>query len=412
MRFARPSIGLLRLAAVAGAVLSLCGCLGPKAIQCTRSRYNEVIQTTNNEELLLNLVRLRYLENPGFLPVTALTTQFELDAGANYRNGYDRGPRYSNYADGTLSFADRPTISFAPQRSPELTKGLLNRIPLEIFYLFAANGESLERELRLFVRNMNGIENAASSGGPTPCTPPEFAEYRHLAELLNHLQRQRAIVLAHEEREVEVPGTVPLDAVAAPDLVKIKAAGYGVRSLGDKKGYVLTQTKSVRVLRVQPEAVGSPEMLEVARILRLRPLQSSYEVEEVIQGQFRPTEADGQLTKLTITMRSLLEVMYALAQNVDVPPEHVCAGLAPVTLNPDGTVFDWREVFGDLFHVCVSKHKPKCAFVCVKYRGYWFYVDDSDASSKITLALFNDLFRLQRIGAAEGQPLLTLPVGR
>src|SRR5262245_27974183 len=42
------------------AVLACCGCLGPRAVQCTRARYNEVIQNTNNEELLLNLVRLRY----------------------------------------------------------------------------------------------------------------------------------------------------------------------------------------------------------------------------------------------------------------------------------------------------------------------------------------------------------------
>jgi hypothetical protein len=49
--------------------------------------------------------------------------------------------------------------------------------------------------------------------------------------------------------------------------------------------------------------------------------------------------------------------------------------------------------------------------VVVKYRGWWFYIDD-DAASKVTLNVFNDLFRLQRLGVAEGQPLLTLPVGR
>jgi hypothetical protein len=157
-----------------------------RSISVTCSRYNEFIQASNNEELLLNLVRLRYLENPGFVPVSALTAQFEVDAGAFGRGGIDRGGA-SNYGQGTLSFADRPTITFAPQRSPELTKRLLTQIPLETLYLFSANGSDHARLLRLFVRNLNGIENAGSGGGPSPSSAPEFVEFRHVAEMLSHL---------------------------------------------------------------------------------------------------------------------------------------------------------------------------------------------------------------------------------
>ena len=59
------------------------GCFGPTAIRQTRDRYNEAIRQTNDEELLLNLVRLRYNEHPSFLPVTGLNSQFELSAGAD-----------------------------------------------------------------------------------------------------------------------------------------------------------------------------------------------------------------------------------------------------------------------------------------------------------------------------------------
>ena len=129
---------LTRIALVAVVAPLTCGCLGPQAIHYSRSRYNEVIQTGNKEEFLLNVVRLHYMEDPGFLPVTSLTTQFEVDAGAVGRGGVDRGGA-SNYGQGTLNFADRPTITFAPRRSPELTKGLLTQIPLETLYLFAGN---------------------------------------------------------------------------------------------------------------------------------------------------------------------------------------------------------------------------------------------------------------------------------
>ena len=66
---------------------------------------------------------------------------------------------------------------------------------------------------------------------------------------------------------------------------------------------------------------------------------------------------------------------------------------------------------GDLFHVCVAKHRPDSAFVAVKYRDYCYYIPDNDLSSKVTINLFNELLRLQKIGGVEGSPLLSLPLG-
>jgi hypothetical protein len=402
---------VLRAALLGCAAIGVCGCLGPQAVHYTRSRYNEVIQTSNQEELLLNLVRLRYLEDPGFLPVTGLTAQFEANAGALGRGGTDRGGA-SHYGEANMNFSDRPTITFAPQRSPELTKGLLTRIPLETLFLFVANGADEGRLLRLFVRNMNGIDNAGEGGGPNPASPPEFAEFRFAAELSGRLNRERRAVLGIESRQVDVPGAVPLNAVTSEDIIKIAAGGQGIRPLGENKGYILTQSKPVRVLHVQREAIGSPEMNELARVLRLNPFQETYDVEEVVEGQLRPGQDDPPRTKITVTTRSVFEVMYLLSQTINVPSEHVCAAVVTETHNPDGSLFDWGQVLGDLFRVEVAKHKPKTAYLAVPYRGYWFYIDDADSSSKITLNLFTELFRLQRISAAEGGPLLTLPVGR
>jgi hypothetical protein len=48
----------------------------------------------------------------------------------------------------------------------------------------------------------------------------------------------------------------------------------------------------------------------------------------------------------------------------------------------------------------------------VKYRGYWFYIDDRDMASKATLALMMQLARLDFSRQQPGGPVLTLPVGR
>lgn len=103
--------------------------------------------------------------------------------------------------------------------------------------------------------------------------------------------------------------------------------------------------------------------------------------------------------------------MYLLSKTVDVPEEHCRKGVARSTKNPDGSPFDWGLVTGDLFHVCVTRHRPDTSFVAVKYRDYWYSIQDTDQSSKTTLNLFNELLRLQKIGAVEGQPLLSLPLG-
>jgi hypothetical protein len=137
-----------------------------------------------------------------------------------------------------------------------------------------------------------------------------------------------------------------------------------------------------------------------------------YEVEVAPGGQLRAAHRPEQQSRMTLTTRSLLEVMYYLSHAVSVPDEHLKKGLVAVTHNADGSAFDWGQVTGDLFRVQVCKHKPKRAAVAIHYRGYWFWIDDADVASKTTLALFRELTRLRKVGAAEGQPLLTLPVGR
>jgi hypothetical protein len=391
-------------------LLGLCGCLGPKAIVETRTRYNEVVHASGDEELLLNFVRLRYGEGVSFLPITAVNAQFEFGAGALGRGGVDRGGA-SNYGQGQLGFADRPTLSYDPRRSQELTKALLSRCDFETIDLLDAAGWDLGRLLRLVIESINGLGNAIEAGGPTPAEAPEFAEYRHLASLLQRLSDQRLAVLGSEYTVSDVPSSVPFASIDGQTLLNIKKAGYGVRSLG-AKGYVLTERKERKGVRLHPDAAATPELAEVTRMLHLVPGASFYEIEFAPSGQVRPGDRPELRDKWTVSTRSVLEVMYFLSHAICVPEEHVAEGLVTVTHAADGSVFDWGQVTGDLFRVLVSRHRPKHAAVAVCYRGYWFYLDDADVSSKTTLALFRELTRLRKVGAAEGQPLLTLPVGR
>ncbi len=73
---------------VFAACAGMSGCLGPKAVRYTRLRYNEVVRDTNDEQLLINIVRLRYADSPVFIDLPNITSQFEVAGGGNYLGGY------------------------------------------------------------------------------------------------------------------------------------------------------------------------------------------------------------------------------------------------------------------------------------------------------------------------------------
>lgn len=63
-----------------------CTSLGAKMLRSERIQLNTAFQQTNDEQLLLNLVRLKYRDNPAFLEVSGISSQpsFEstFEAGA------------------------------------------------------------------------------------------------------------------------------------------------------------------------------------------------------------------------------------------------------------------------------------------------------------------------------------------
>jgi hypothetical protein len=117
---------------------------------------------------------------------------------------------------------------------------------------------------------------------------------------------------------------------------------------------------------------------------------------------------------LELSTRSTAQVWYYLANGVEVPPEHLAAGVAIAPAGPDGVLFDNRAVTDGLFtvHACAGHTPPKTAYVAVKHRGYWYYIDDRDQASKATLGLVLGVSRLDFARQQPAAPFLTLPIGR
>lgn len=360
--------GRLAVQAYSAVVLLLSGCsgLGPVAIQAGRNHYNVAIERTNAEQLLLNLVRLRYLDTPLFLQLTSVSTQFNLNATA--RADFSLKSRSSDADElgvgAGIGYAETPTVTYTPLQGEEFVQRILQPVRLETILLLYRSGWGIDRILRLCVQQMNGIPNAPSAAEPIPIEVPTYVDFIQAAKLLRALQ---------------------------------------VRDVLDM-GYEIHDGRSVPVLRITSRALDWPEVRQIQELLGLAPGRERYDITTDI-GARDPRQ-------LAIATRSVLGIGSYLSQSVEVPRHDQVLGKVAITRDETGEPFDWNELLGDLFQVSSQPERPSEAAVAVYYRGSWFYIEDVDLDAKATFLLLSQLFALQAGPIQGAAPILTLPVGR
>jgi hypothetical protein len=403
-----------QFAVILAACAGLSGCLGPKAVRYTRLRYNEVVRDTNDEQLLINIVRLRYADSPVFIDLPNITSQFEAAARGNYLGGYGNQTNApASLGFGDLSLRDTPTLSYHPREGREIAKALLTPLSSDLFIVVNA-GANLEQLLLFSTNDINDVSNAARATTITPRVADDNAVFLRGIRLLASLREREAteLVFGTDEQSDDSSDPMPKSAVEGRDLLNAARDGYVYRTQQDGQVTVRKREKSL-YLRIRPEYVHSPEMQEVERIFRVTPGLSKYRIkselsDEANQEGPRPLGSD----TFYMNLRSVLQVMTFLSKGVCIPDEHVISGVAPVTPGPDGQPFDWKQVTAGQFIVHVQKHRPRAAEVAVPYRGYWFYIAPDDVSSRAALAILEIVFALQESGERTAGPLLTLPIGR
>jgi hypothetical protein len=406
-------------AAMTGCLLAalLGGCVaGPSALKVSRVRYNQAIQTTRTEQLLLNLVRLQYRERPLFLDVGTVTTQFSFrgsgNVGATLNEGPSPNPHQFNLGVG-MAVEERPTITLTPLKGKDFANRLLTPLGLDVIVLLTRSGWSINRVLRLTVQNMNGLDNASSASGPTPIHPPQYEAFARVCKLWRELQKQGRLQLGHDTRSFDLSVPLPLERISLTDVIAAASQGYGLRTTEDGDGVVLTGSSQVLVWRIPPAAAASAQVQEITELLRLTPGLSRYEIRLGHTGQADPSTAPGTRTEIVIATRSLMGAMFYLSQAIEVPQPHRDKGLVTTTVDSTGMPFDWTQVTGDLLRIHSSKSRlaPDNAAVAVQHWGYWYYVDNANLGSKATITLLGQLFALQAGSVAGRPPVLTLPVG-
>jgi hypothetical protein len=404
------------------------GCaFGPHVLEATHGRYNESVRSVYEEQLLRNIVHVRYNEVPAALNVSGIAAQYELSTQAEARPFFIApNPSNSNVIfktftsilpDAVVSGSNRPTISLDPADDSAAIRQFLTPIPAETLVLLSRTNWRVETMLRVWVERLNGVPNGSTVSGPSCPVVSDFVRFKRIADLLQATQDRELARLRAEERFVQVGGPLPAAAITAAALVDAAKEGLEYRPQGDGKLWALVRPERRLVLEAAPGANQAPELLELEELLNLVPGQPQYEL--LVRSSPDPDPMFYRMPPsgtINVVLRSSAQVYHYLANGVELPAEHLKCGLAPEPMDAEGRLFDSREITRGLFevHVATGHKPPRCAYVAVKYRGYWYYIDDQDQESKATFALMLQLTRLDfgRPLTARTGPVLTLPAGR
>jgi hypothetical protein len=414
----------LTLALVCGLTLPLAGggcAFGPRALERTHGRYNEAVRLVDEEQLLRNLVRIRYHDTTLNLNVTSITTQYELSGQAEARpfflapNPASTPPFFRTFLailpDVLVSGANRPTVALTPADDSGTIRQFLTPITLDTLIFLAQSSWPASTVARLWVERINGVPNAVTASGPSRDVPADFARFLRITELLQECQDRELASVRREEKSTPMGGPLPPEAVTAAALVEAAKSSLEYQRDAEGKAWVLVRREQRLVLELNPGVENSPEVTELLALLNLVPGPRRYDITVAARGYPDPARFPvPPLTEVRIVPRSNAQVFFYLANGVEVPDKHLCAGIVGPAAGGAGP-----ELTRGLFEVHVSGgHKPPpTAYVAIKYRGYWFYIDDRDQATKDTFGLVLHVSRLdfarQHIGTA---PVLTLPVGR
>jgi hypothetical protein len=342
-------------------VLLLTGCasIGPPTVVRDRFDYVAAISDSWKRQTLLNLLKVRYADAPVFMDVTsvisAYSVQGDISVGGQITPLGRSGDTFTS-AGAAGQYADKPTITYQPLSGDKFARSLMAPIPVTGILSLIQAGYPADLVLRICVNSINGLENDFGGAGNPRAGSPQFRE------LMTLLRQSQA------------------------------AGGAGFRTKEAAKD------KQSVVMFFRPSS-GETEPLtrNIRGLLGLDPVAREF---AVVYGSF--PEPDAEVAILT---RSVLQVMIDLASQIDVPAADIAEGRV---YRPQRTV-EQERLFPPLVTVHTAASPPEGAYVAVRYRDQWFWIDDRDQQSKRTLTFLMMAFSLTESVAPQAAPVVTIP---
>ena len=330
-------------------ILSGCSGFGPTTVTRDRFDYTTAISDSWKHQMLLNMVKMRYGDAPVFLDVSSVISQYQIAGQINLGATINNNPWSTSEILGAMGqYVDRPTITYSPVMGDKFAKSLMSPIPPSAILSLMQSGYPVDLVFRLLVHEINGIRNRYGGEARAHPADPEF--YTFLEKM----------------RQAQAAG----------------ATGMRFKK-GDKEETVL--------LVFRPRRDPETDLLahDIRRILGLDPKAGDF---QVVYGAVARDDKE-----IAILTRSILDVIVDLSADIEVPAAHV----EEKRVNPTFTEAFAGEKTPPLLRIRSSSEKPADAFISVRYRNSWFWIDDRDLRSKRIFSFLMFVFTLVETGKKE-----------
>jgi len=348
--YLKVMVTLLTLVLLAG-----CSGIGPATVGRDRFDYVNALSDSWKKQMLLNLVKIRYLDAPVFLDVLSVISQYSVEGKINIgASWHDPILGDSQTLGGSGKYADRPTITYSPLMGDKFSRNLMTPIPIHGFLLLAQSGYPMDFLFRLCVQTINGVDNRFGAKFMEASADPQF---RRLIEAFRRIQKSGGL-------------------------------GMRVKPIGKKQATVI-------FFRRDLSDDIAKDINTVQQILGLSP-----DIKEirVTYGTFAADEHE-----IAMLTRSMLQIMTELASYIDVPVKDIEEGRVVKFSNKTATGMP------PLIRIKSGASRPEDALVAVPYRDDWFWIDDTDVASKRIFSFLMMLFSLTETGDKSGAPIVAVP---
>ena len=410
---ALPSVCLIATLAV--------GCAntrGPELVVNSHLEYNKAVSQVLKEELLLNVVRRRYMEAPQFLNISTINTNLStttgLGAGVSVGDIGD-GNIVDGSIDGSLTFSDSPTVTITPRQGEDIASQLHEPLGVSTVADLVAAGYPVDGVLRMLVEGINNLQGADLRFDGFR---PGAADWNEALELLRALYLDGTLIVDRFKwNDPYNDFAYPAESITPEMWITTLSTGARRwKSYDGGKTFFYTTDEVAPAVWLDPSVRETPRGQRLMSLLNVQPdVQKRIwllETARVASGVDLADRQDAPRPTLKLRMRSLYNVLNYFSYGVRVPPDDEAEGRA-TDLSTFRDAVSRGETVDVTEHlvICFSKEEPDAAYQAVRYRGLWFYIEDRDTTSKAGFNALYDLWQLS-IGspAGESQPVTTIQV--
>jgi len=348
-----------RLAAILTVTLSVvlagCSSYGPKSMDRDQLDYGDSIGNNWKNQMLANIVKIRYMDMPVFVDVGSIVSGYSLTTTVNGNFLSGASTPNTQLLGATGSYTDRPTITYTPKTGDSYLRAILFPVdPTGLLAMIQA-GYSADLLLTWGVESINGVKNWSSIGRTYRSADPEFYEFIKLIS----------------------------------EFHQVGAAGFELHSDPQSGDSIIFNLKRNELT----EALADKRR----RALQIIGLDESGDQYRVIYAPFR---IDPET--LAIKTRSVIQMLAAMAGFVEVPAEKASFAIPG---------YDGANISSRPFKVRSGPDRPADSFAEVKYHGDWYWIENADLTSKRVFTLMLFITTLTNQATDAKAPVLTIPTG-